>query len=77
MVLPNLLTPEQIGTIGNELSQRSCRSPPPTTHRKKAADLLGHDLPQTRATIALPAAIAFLERLFGDEVLFTSIGYQL
>ena len=32
---------------------------------------------QTMETIALPPTIAFLERLFGDEVLFTSIAYQL
>ena len=77
LVLPDLLTTEQIGVIGDELSELPLTATDYSPHKKAADDLLGHDLPQTLETIALPAAIAFLERLFGDEVLFTSIAYQL
>jgi hypothetical protein len=77
LVLPDLLTPEQIGVIGTELEELPLTATDYSPHKKAADDLLGHDLPNTFATIALPATIAFLERLFGDEVLFTSIAYQL
>ncbi len=77
LVLPDLLTPEQIDAIGAEAAGLPLIETDYSPHKKAADDLLGHELPQTMETIALPPTIAFLERLFGDEVLFTSIAYQL
>ncbi|MCY4372769.1 MAG: hypothetical protein OXC31_03280, partial [Spirochaetaceae bacterium] len=77
LVLPDLLTTEQIGAISAEAEGLPLTATDYSPHKKAADDLLGHDLPQTMETIALPPTIAFLERLFGDEVLFTSIAYQL
>ena len=77
LVLPDLLEPEQISAIGAELAALPLTPTDYSPHKKTADDLLGHDLPKTMETIALPSTVAFLERLFGDEVLFTSISYQL
>ena len=77
LVLPDLLGPEQIGAIGAELAALPLTATDYSPHKKTADDLLGHDLPKTLETIALPPTVAFLERLFGDEVLFASISYQL
>ena len=77
LVLPDLVTPEQIGALGAELAALPLTATDYSPHKQTADDLLGRDLPQTMATIALPGTVAFLERLFGDEVLCTSISYQL
>ena len=77
LVLPYLLEPEQISAIGAELASLLLTATDYSPHKKTADDLLGHDLPNTLETIALPSTVAFLERLFGDEVLFASISYQL
>ena len=77
LVLPDLLEPEQVGAIGAELAALPLTATDYSPHKKTADDLLGHDLPKTLEAIALPPAVAFLERLFGDEVLFASISYQL
>ena len=65
------------GAIGAELAALPLTATDYSPHKKTADDLLGHDLPKTLETIALPSTVAFLERLFGDQVLFTSIAYQL
>ncbi len=77
LVLPDLLGPEQISAIGAELAALPLTATDYSPHKQTADDLLGHDLPLTMATIGLPGTVSFLERLFGDEVLFTSISYQL
>ena len=77
LVLPDLLEPEQISAVGAELATLPLTATDYSSHKKTADNLLGHDLPQTLTTIALPSTVAFLERLFGDQVLFTSISYQL
>ena len=77
LVLPDLLEPEQIVAAGAELAALPLTATDYSSHKKTAGDLLGRDLPQTLETIALPSTVAFLERLFGDDVVFTSIDYQL
>ena len=77
LVLPDLLQPERIEAVGAELAALPLTATDYSPHKKSAGDLLGRDLPRTLETIALPSTVAFLERLFGDEVLFTSIDYQI
>ena len=77
LVLPDLLDTERIGAVGAELATLPLTATDYSSHKKTAGDLLGRDLRQTLQTIALPSTVAFLERLFGDDVLFTSIDYQL
>ena len=77
LVLPDLLPPERIRAVGEELATLPLAATDYSSHKKTAGDLLGRDLPQTLQTIALPPTVAFLQRLFGDDVLFTSIDYQL
>ena len=77
LVLPGLLAPEQIAAIGAELAALPLTATDYSPHKQTADDLLGRDMPHTMATIALPPTVAFLERLFGDEVLCTSVSYQL
>ena len=67
LVLPDLLQPEQMSAIGAELAALPLTATDYSPHKKATDDLLGHDLPQTLETIALPSAIAFLERLFGTR----------
>ncbi len=77
LVLPDLLAPELISAIGAEMATLPLIVTDYTPHKKAADGLLGLDLPRTLETIAFPSTVAFLKRLFGDEVLFTSIDYQL
>ena len=77
LVLPDLLDPEQISAIGAELAALPLTATDYSPHKQTADDLLGRDMPHTMAAIALPATVAFLERLFGDDVLCNSISYQL
>ncbi len=77
LVLPDLLAPEQIAAIGAELAALPLTATDYSPHKQTADDLLGRDMPHTMAAIALPRTVAFLERLFGDDVLCTSVSYQL
>ncbi|MCY4481310.1 MAG: phytanoyl-CoA dioxygenase family protein [Spirochaetaceae bacterium] len=77
LVLPDLLDAEQISAIGAELAALRLTATDYSPHKQTADDLLGRDMPHTMAAIALPPTVAFLERLFGDDVLCTSISYQL
>jgi len=77
LVLPDLLAPDRIAAIGAELAALPLTATDYSPHKQTADDLLGRDMPHTMATIALPRTVAFLERLFGDEVLCTSVSYQL
>ena len=77
LVLPGLLGPEQIRAIGAELAALPLAATDYSPHKQTADDLLGRDMPHTMAAIALPPTVAFLERLFGDDLLCTSISYQL
>ena len=77
LVLPDLLEPEQVSAIGAELAALPLTATDYSPHKQTADDLLGRDMPHTMAAIALPPTVAFLERLFGDDLLCTSISYQL
>ena len=77
LVLPDLLAAEQIAAIGAELAALPLTATDYSPHKQTADDLLGRDMPHTMAAIALPRTVAFLERLFGDAVLCTSVSYQL
>ena len=67
LVLPDLLEPKQVGAIGAELAALPLTATDYSPHKKTADDLLGHHLPKTLETIALPPTVAFLERLFGTR----------
>ncbi|MEO1971145.1 MAG: phytanoyl-CoA dioxygenase family protein [Pirellulaceae bacterium] len=77
VVIPNLLTAEQIQTIGAELDTL------PTTPRDYSTQLRGNphgpwpECPEAARLVALPAMIEFLSSLFGDELICTSYGYDL
>ena len=77
LVMPDLLAPEHVSAIGAELAALPLTATDYSPHKQTADDLLGRDMPHTMAAIALPPTVAFLERLFGDDVLCTSISYQL
>ena len=77
LVLPDLLGPARIAAIGAELAALPLTATDYSPHKQTADDLLGRDMPHTMAAIALPPTVAFLERLFGDELLCTSVSYQL
>lgn len=77
LVLPDLLAPDRIAAIGAELAALPLTATDYSPHKQTADDLLGRNMPHTMMAIALPPTVAFLERLFGDELLCTSVSYQV
>lgn len=77
VLIPDLLSPQQIVAIRSELDRL------PTTPTDYSENQRGHsnvqwsDSPQAIDVIALPAMIDFLTALFGDEIICTSCVYAL
>lgn len=77
VVIPDLLTSEQIEKIGTELDTLT------TTPRNYTPNLQGNphgpwpECPQAANLVALPAVIEFLTALFGDNLICTSCNYDL
>jgi ectoine hydroxylase-related dioxygenase (phytanoyl-CoA dioxygenase family) len=77
VLIPDLLSPQQIVAIRNELDRL------PTTPTDYSENQRGHsnvqwsDSPNAIDLIALPAMIDFLTTLFGDEIICTSCVYAL
>ncbi|MBO9607712.1 MAG: phytanoyl-CoA dioxygenase family protein [Paenibacillaceae bacterium] len=77
VMLPNLLTPEQLCAIKAELARLPLAATDYSDKQLGAQNVQWTDSPQVIDTIAHPEVISFLERLFGDELIFTSCVYAL
>lgn len=77
IVLPDLLSAEQIAGIREELMRLPTQGTDYSVHQRGFSGVQWTDSPNAISVIALPAMIAFLERLFGDELICTSCTYAV
>lgn len=77
VVLPDLLSAEQIAGIRAELMQLPTQGTDYSAHQRGFSGVQWTDSPNAISVIALPTMISFLERLFGDELICTSCTYAV
>jgi hypothetical protein len=75
VVIPDLLSPAQVEAISQELGSLPTEPVDYSPHQRSASDIQWTDSPQAIDAIALPAMIGFLTKLFGDDLICTSVGY--
>ena len=74
VVVPDLLSPEQITALHGELDSLPMTSTDYSKHQKGCPDVWMRDCPVSIDVIANPPIIEFLTCLFGDDLICTSIG---
>jgi len=77
VVIPDLLSAEQIADIREELLRLPTQATDYSEHQRGVKEVQWTDSPTVIKTIALPAMISFLETLFGDELICTSCAYAV
>ena len=77
VVLPDLLGPDEIAGVKAELALLPTKGTDYSENQRSASDVQWTDSPRAIDLIALPATVAFLETLFGDELVCTSCVYAL
>ena len=77
VVLPDLLSAEQIAGIRAELMRLPTQGTDYSAHQRGFSGVQWTDSPNAISVIALPAMISFLERLFGDELICTPCTYAV
>ncbi|MGE0758720.1 MAG: phytanoyl-CoA dioxygenase family protein [Pirellulaceae bacterium] len=77
VVIPNLLTAEQLVAIRTELARLPTKAVDYSEHQRGYSDVQWTDSPHAIQVIALPAMIDFLTELFGDELICTSVAYAV
>ncbi len=75
VVLPDLLPPETVEKIREELGRLPTRSVDYSPHQRGCQDVQWTDSPASIEVIALAPMVEFLTQLFGDEIICTSCGY--
>lgn len=77
VVIPNLLTAEQLNAIRGELSRLPTTAVDYSEHQRGCPNVQWTNSPATISVIALPAMIEFLTKLFGDSLICTSCAYAV
>lgn len=77
VVLPDLLPPERVAVMKAELARLPTEGTDYSENQRSCKDVQFTDSPACIDTIALTAVLAFLDRLFGDQVICTSCVYAL
>ncbi len=77
VVLPDLLSSQQVEAINSELSRVATARVDYTPYQRGCRDVVATDSPTAIGVIALPAMVEFLKTLFGDELICTSCAYSL
>jgi len=77
VVLPDVLTPDQVTALRQELDGLPTRAVDYSPHQRGCTDVQWTDSPTAIEVIANPPVVAFLRALFGDELLCTSCGYSV
>jgi ectoine hydroxylase-related dioxygenase (phytanoyl-CoA dioxygenase family) len=77
VVLPDLLSAEQVGQIKAEMARLPTKGTDYSEQQRSCSDVQWTDSPHAIDVIALTALITFLERLFGDALICTSCIYAL
>ncbi|MBI84000.1 MAG: hypothetical protein CMJ81_12440 [Planctomycetaceae bacterium] len=75
VVIPDLISTDQLAAIGQELAQLPTKSVDYSPHQGGANDVHWTDSPESIRMIALPPMVEFLQQLFGDELICTSVCY--
>ena len=73
VVLPDLLSAEQISALHGELDSLPLRSTDYSEHQKGCADVWTRNCPVAIDVIANPPIIELLQALFGDDLIWTSV----
>lgn len=77
MIMPDLLSPEQVNKIKDELDTLSLTSTDYSDKQRGYQDVQWTDSSNAIELIAHPKVTGFLEKLFGDELVFTSCVYAV
>jgi ectoine hydroxylase-related dioxygenase (phytanoyl-CoA dioxygenase family) len=77
VVIPGLLTQDQIARIKAELARLPTRATDYSENQRGYSDVQWTDSPNAIGVIALPAMVQFLDTLFGDELICTSCLYAV
>ena len=77
VVIPDLLSTDQLQAIREEVSRLPTTAVDYSEHQRGCADVQWTDSPTAIQVIALPATIQFLTKLFGDELICTSCTYAV
>ncbi len=77
VVIPDLLSADQLEVIRTELVRLPTTGTDYSEHQRGAGDVQWTDSPVATEVIALPAMIEFLETLFGDDLICTSCAYAV
>jgi hypothetical protein len=77
VVLPDLLSSDQIGQIREEMERLPMTGVDYSEHQRGSGPVQWTDSPCSISVIAQPEMIKFLEALFGDDVVFCTQQYSL
>jgi Phytanoyl-CoA dioxygenase (PhyH) len=77
VVLPDVLTPEQVGRLKEELYRLPTVGTDYSEAQRSHADVQWTDSPHCIDLVAQPTVTAFLRQLFGDELVCTSCIYAV
>lgn len=77
VVLPDLLAPERLAAMRAEVDRLPTKGTDYSEAQRGCSDVHFTDSPTCIDTIALPATLAFLDRVFGDDLVCTSVIYAL
>ena len=77
VVLPNLVTPEKIKVIKDELAALPTKGTDYSENQRGHRDVQWSNSPECTNLIAHPTVISFLSKLFGDDIVCTSCMYAL
>jgi ectoine hydroxylase-related dioxygenase (phytanoyl-CoA dioxygenase family) len=77
VVIPDLLSPERLDGIRAEVDRLPTVATDYSEAQRGCRDVHFTDSPTAIDTIALPAMLAFLEKVFGDDLICTSVVYAI
>ena len=77
VVLPEVLSGEQVEAIGEELDRLPTRGVDYSKRQRGCNDVQWTESPTAIDIIANPPVVDFLQALFGDELICTSCGYSV
>ena len=77
VVIPDLLSVEQLEIIRDEMSRVPTTTVDYSEHNHGNRNLIATDSPNTLEVIANPEILEFLSDLFGDRLICTSVAYSV
>lgn len=77
VVIPDLLSAEAVGLIREELDRLETTATDYSAKQRGHKDVEATDSPNAIDVVKLPAMISFLDALFGDDLICTTLAYAL